>query len=390
MRKYTVMKAVSGLAALSAMLLATGCATTAPERSSSQRVQPESPQRPAGSSGGFQTESVFSAGPMASSGAGPAIQPDAPLRYVVKKGDTLWGISQRFLVEPWQWPEVWVVNDQVRNPHLIYPGDVLTLVYRRGQPRVELAEGRAGPRVRESDIADAIPTIPIEAIRDFLRGPRLVTDEELENAPYVLDFVDLHIIGGRDHAAYAKRLPVGGGTSYQIVRLGERYTDPDSREDLGREAIPVSDAEVVEYGDPGTVSLTNSYRETHPGDYLLKPPPADFDSNFYPRAPSEPVSGSIISVFDGVSNVGQYQVITLNRGARDGLAPGHILDILQSGRSARDPHGFGRVAVPETYAGQVMVFKTEEKVSFGLVLSAILAVHELDRVTNPGSRPVLR
>ncbi|HSW15506.1 MAG TPA: LysM domain-containing protein [Solimonas sp.] len=357
------------------------------------------PARPSAAAGGsaspgFQSESSgqteYQPQAVARADDAVAVREEAPLQYVVKKGDTLWDIAGRFLIEPWQWPEVWIVNGQVKNPHLIYPGDVLTLIWRNGRPQVALepSQDRMSPRVRESDLGAAIPTIPIEAIRDFLRGPRLVDPAELDRAPYLLDFVDLHIIGAAGNGAYAKRLRKGL-TAYEVVRIGERYVDPQSRELLGLEAIPVAQASVYEFGDPGTVTLTRSFREANLGDYLVKPQADNFDANFYPRAPKNKIDSRIIAVFDGVSQIGQYQVVTLSKGSRDGVEVGHVLDILQVGRKARDPHGHRNVLLPETYAGQVMVFKTEQKVSFALVMSAIRAVHKLDRATNPGTRPVL-
>jgi len=392
MRKYNVLRGFQGLAA-AAIVLSAGCASAPAERSSSN-VQPVPASRPASlPAGGFESDSArqteYQAEYRSSAGSGsaPALQQDAPLQYVVKKGDTLWDISRRFLVEPWQWPEVWIVNGQIKNPHLIYPGDVLTLIWRDGRPQITL-DDRLSPRIRESDLGTAIPTIPLDAIRDFLSGPRLVTAEEIRQAPYVLDFVDLHLVGAEGNGAYAKKLGKGLA-AYEVVRLGDRYIDPETKELLGLEAIPVSQANVYEFGDPGTVVLAKSKRETRIGDYLVKPQPDAFDANFYPHAPKQALDSRIIAVFDGVSQVGQYQVVTLSKGARDGVEVGHVLDILQVGRSARDPHGYRQIKLPETYAGQLMVFKTEERVSFALVMSAIREIHKLDRATNPGTRPVL-
>lgn len=393
MRKYSRFCRLQALA-LTVAALAAGCATTTGQRSSSSSPQPAPVYQPAPpSSLQVETETLSSDERSASSFEDAGVRTDAPLRYVVKKGDTLWGISKKFLVEPWQWPEVWIVNDQVKNPHLIYPGDVLTLIWRDGRPRVqrepELASDRLSPRVRESDMATAIPAIPLDAIRDFLRSPRLVTLDQLKQAPYIIDFVDLHIIGAAGHGAYVKKLKRSHGAALEAVRLGGAYVDPDSNELLGYEAVPVAQAEVREFADPGTIMLTKSYRETRAGDYLIKPLSENFDANFYPHAPKKPFTGRILAVFDGVSQIGQYQVVALSKGKRDGLEVGHVLDILQAGRSARDPYGPGYIALPETYAGQVMVFKLEDRVSYALVMTAIRAVHAKDKVANPGTRPVV-
>lgn len=385
MPKYTVSKAVQALAAL-VVAFAAGCASTSGQQTAAN-VEPAPPS--AAPAAPFVPAYARQEAPQPVA-APVQVREDAPVRYVVQKGDTLWGIAGKFLVDPWQWPEVWVVNDQVRNPHRIYPGDVLTLVWRNGRPQVEVsASDRLSPRVRESDISAAIPTIPIDAIRDFLRSPRLVTADEIRRAPYVLDFVDLHIIGANGQGAFVKKVPAGG-KHFEVVRIGQDYRDPDTGDVLGYEAIPTALAEVVEPGEPATVMLSRSYRETHAGDYLIPPLDDSFNTDFYPHVPAQPFSGRIISVFDGISQIGQYQVVVLNRGGRHGLEAGHVLDILQTGRSARDPHGRRYLELPETYAGQVMVFKVQDRVSFALVMSATRAVHALDKVVNPGTKLALQ
>ena len=320
---------------------------------------------------------------------GPQVREDAPLEYVVKKGDTLWGIANRFLLDPWQWPEVWYVNDQIRNPHKIYPGDRLRLVYVNGQPR--LATGRTSgtgvermsPQVREQPLEGAIPMIPIDAIRNFLRGPRLVTSEELAAAPYVLAFDDEHLVGGQGVTIYVEKLEPEKAYTYSIVRRGETYRDPDDNEVLGYEATPIGDAEVLEYGKPSTAVISRSVREALVGDRLLSAEAEAFSENFYPRSPAKEIDGRIISVADALSQIGQYQIVTINRGSNHGLEPGHVLDILQANRIATDPYSIRRVALPESFAGQLIVFKVTPRVSFGLVMSITEPVHKLDKVEKP-------
>lgn len=322
--------------------------------------------------------------------AGPvSMRDDAPLIYTVKKGDTLWGIANKFLRDPWQWPEVWYVNDQVKNPHKIYPGDVLRLVYVNGRP--QLASGRTSgigverlsPQVRELPLEGAIPMIPIDAIRQFLHGPRLVTAEELSASPYVLAFADEHLAGGAGIDIYVQNLKADQGFNYAVMRRGEIYRDPDNGDLLGYEAIPVGDAEVQEYGQPATALLARTTREALIGDRLLPVEPEAFSENFFPRAPEREINGRIISVSDGFSEIGQFQIVAMNRGSNHGLEPGHVLDILQAGRSAKDPYSIGLVALPEIYAGQLLVFKVTPRVSFGLVMSVTRAVHKLDKVEKP-------
>lgn len=316
------------------------------------------------------------------------VREDAPLRYVVQRGDTLWDVSKRFLLEPWQWPEIWYVNDQIANPHLIYPGDVLTLIWRDGRPMVareDLNVDYLSPRMRELPLEAAIPTIPLEAIRDFLRRARVVSAEDLRTAPYVLGFADPRLVVGAGSEVYVRNMPAAEIYQYDAVRIGERYVDPDSGDFLGWEAVPVADMEVRRYGEPATALIARSYRETRAGDRLLEPEADAFTANFYPRAADPDLAGRIISVFDGVSQIGQYQVVTLSRGAADGLEVGHVLDVFQSGRQTRDPYSGRYVPLPELYAGTVMVFKREERVSFALVVDAEREIHLYDRVRGPQS-----
>lgn len=377
MRKYNGLTTMHG--ALLASLLA-ACASQAPQHQEFAATEaPE--QTPTGA-----PEAVAAPPPAP---APVRLREDAPLHYVVKKGDTLWDIANHFLRQPWQWPEIWYVNDQVRNPHLIYPGDVLTLMWRDGRPMLVATDGvsadteHLSPRVRELPLDQAIPTIPLEAIRDFLETPRLVDAEELRDAPYVLSFVDPHVVEGTGSLVYLQNMPADGAWRWDSIRLGQKFVDPDSGEFLGWEGTPVGSVEIQAFGRPATGTITNSTRETRAGDRLIKPLDETFDANFYPHVPDGRVGGRILSVYDGVSQIGQYQVVTLNRGTREGIEPGHVLSILQANRSARDPYSNRLVRLPELYAGTLMVFKAESRVSYALVLRATREIHTLDRVEKP-------
>ena len=395
MRKYTGSNTLNRSAALAVALCLTACANQAqrsvypPEDASRTPVlapvstAPEQAPLPA----------PMPLAPVANTRAtapAPLVRDDAPLRYVVKKGDTLWDIAGHFLSEPWQWPEIWYANEQVRNPHLIYPGDVLTLIWRDGRPSLVRSEGvsaldveHVSPQVREMPLDQAIPTIPLEAIRDFLRSPRLVDEEELRTAPYVLAFVDSSVIEGAGKQVYLKNVQPGAQYRYDVVRIGDKYVDPETREVLGWEALPVAQVELQEFGDPSTAMIARSAIEARIGDRLLKPLDESFTSNFYPHAPTKAVGGRIISLYNTLSQTGQYQVVAINKGAVDGMEPGHVLSVLKSDREARDPYTKRMTPLPDLYAGRLMLFKVDSRVSYGLIMTATREVHKFDRVERP-------
>ncbi|WP_169577592.1 LysM peptidoglycan-binding domain-containing protein [Sinimarinibacterium sp. CAU 1509] len=362
--------------AFAAVTLLAGCAQT-PERTVSEASAPVEAAQ-------FEP----AAAPVAPAEAAPvSVRADAPLRYIVKKGDTLWDIAAYFLNEPWQWPEIWYANDQIANPHLIYPGDVLTLVWRDGRPMLTrdqpLRVDRVSPQVRELPLDEAIPTIPIEKIRDFLRGPRVVGAKALDNVPYVLAFGEAHLVEGEGSLVYLKRMPKEPAAMYQGVRQGKKYIDPVTRRFLGWEVVPVADIQIQMPGDVATGLITRSYRETRPGDLLIEPPMEHFESNFFPHPAPQTADVYIISVFEGVSQIGQYNVVTLNRGAEDGIEVGHVFDVMQAGRKAQDPYTGRQVVLPERYAGELMVFRVEDRVSYALVMRAEHEMHVLDRARAP-------
>ncbi|MEO8223762.1 MAG: LysM peptidoglycan-binding domain-containing protein [Gammaproteobacteria bacterium] len=334
-------------------------------------------------------------GLFAQQGGGIPLNPAHPDTYVVKRGDTLWDISKMFLKDPWYWPEIWYVNPQVENPHLIYPGDVLTLVYVDGKPQLQMSRGtatasgtdRLSPRIREQQLADAITTIPYAAVAPFLSKGMVLTRDEIVGLPHIVALRDDHLVGASGHDAYVRGKVAGEDSAYTVIRIGDKLVDPDNGDLLGYEGIYVADGLVRRAGDPATVTLNNSQREALKGDRLIAradPPPLQFE----PRAPDRPIEGRIVHVVDGVTQIGQYQVIVLNRGARDGLAPGHVLSVWQSGKRVADDSDssvFARkVRLPDELAGTLMVFKTYDRLSYALVVQAEGPIHTLDKVRNPG------
>ncbi|HUG73983.1 MAG TPA: LysM peptidoglycan-binding domain-containing protein [Steroidobacteraceae bacterium] len=326
----------------------------------------------------------------------PVMNANAPLSYTVQRGDTLWDISSMFLRDPWLWPEIWHVNPTVQNPHLIYPGDVLTLAYGAdGSPQVTLARGdavRVQPLVRSSPLeGGAIPTIPYASIAAFLGKPSLLTREELDGAPRVAALRDRHLIGGVGSDLFVKDMTDHGPGRYNIVRIGDELKDPDDGRVLGYMGVFAGVARVDAVAELTRATVLSSARETAAGDVLLAEDTTMMASDIIPHAPTSQIDGRIIAVVDGVSLIGQFQVVALNRGASHGLGVGHVLAIDRDGGEVRDGScrrsGLslckGTVRLPNDRAGSVLVFKTYEQMSYGLVLETTMPVAVLDLVRTP-------
>lgn len=321
-----------------------------------------------------------------------------PDQYTVQEGDTLWDISAVFLRDPWFWPEVWFVNPQVENPHLIYPGDVLSLVYVDGQQRIvnnPISAYRMSPQARVTPLDEAIVSIPYEQISAFLSKGLVLEKDQADQLPYILSVRGDHLVGAAGNDVYVR----GGdaaitGTRYSVVHVGDELVDPDDGKVVGFQGIYVGEGALSRGGDPSTVALNETNREALTGDRLV-PESVDIPLNFFPKAPDIEVNGRIISVVDGVSLIGQYQVVVLNRGARNGLAPGDVLTVYQDGAEVRDRFASGsilskssflggeKVKLPDEEAGTIMVFKVYDRIGYGLVMEATDAIRVLDTVRNP-------
>ena len=318
------------------------------------------------------------------------LNPAHPDRHVVVKGDTLWDISALFLRDPWLWPEVWYVNPQIENPHLIYPGDEIILTYADGRPILSLQRGsghkKLSPSIRATPLDTAIPTIPVDAIAQFLTRPYVLEEGQLEQAPYVVHFLDDHIVGGAGISFYARSIEEQQPIRYSVIRPGKPYKDPDTQEILGYEATFIGDADLQRTGDPAKLLIVSSDIEAVIGDRLIPSEDDDPMVNFQPSVPDTDIEGRIISVLNGVSQIGQYNVVVLNKGAQDGLKTGHVLEILQGGNQIRDiVAGRGAtVTLPLEEAGHLMIFRTFERVSFALIMHATKPLHVLDWVRPPG------
>ena len=364
------------------------------------------------------------------------LREDHPDVYVVQKGDTLWDISARFLKAPWLWPEIWQANPQVENPHLIYPGDRLTLVYQDGRPVVRHDE--FGPRVRREKLDDAITTVALSDVIAFLEKPRILDISEIEGMPYVLALEENRLRSTTGQVAYVRGLDVAPGTQVFILRPTFAYYDvsrPDDNrreirrpnrrhewdsnrnrfeprlwdesvmdgwrrrrgEYLGHEVLEVGVGEVLRGGDPHTVLVQYGDFEVKKGDLVSLTPPDPFDLTFYPRAPeSVPENMRVLSFTDALAVVGPKQVVAFNKGAREGVENGQVYAIFQPGAFVRDTirHPVGQprtlfrpsradVELPEEFVGHVMVFRTFDKVSYGLVMDGIRPIHLNDVARAP-------
>ncbi len=336
------------------------------------------------------------------------IKASHPRQYTVKKGDTLWDISSQFLRDPWYWPEIWHKNRQVQNPHLIYPGDVLTLIYINGRPQIavdstaqqkithttrttETSEGplrvvKLTPSIRKQGLDASVITIPGDAIRQFLTKPRVVTKEELDAAPYILASDDNHLIMAQDNTIYIRGELDKERVRFTVFRPGDELVDPESKEVLGYEAVYAGEAYIKKYGDPAIGTLTSTEREVLIGDRLLAVDKGKIDNVYYPRAPDHEVTGQVISLFDALFGIAKFQVAVINRGSRDGLEVGHLLETHSAGDTVRDRYNLreqGNIDLPDKHSGLMMVFRIFDKVSYGLILESTLAINNHDVVSSP-------
>ena len=329
------------------------------------------------------------------------VKAEHPRQYTVKKGDTLWGISSLFLQDPWYWPEIWSKNQQVKNPHLIYPGDVLTLIYVNGQPQIQLNNASAketqktgngrtikklSPRIRTSSLDASIPTIPSDAIRQFLTKPRVVTKKQLEDAPRIIGSEDNHLVLGSGNRVYIRGELDKDRVRYSIFNPGKALRDPDTHEILGYEAKYAGEVRITKYADPASGDLTFTEREVLIGDRLLIEDKSKVNNMFFPRVPNKDVHAQIISLYEALSGVAQFQIVVLNKGVVDGMEVGYLLATYSNGNLARDRYNKGSsyaVKLPNERSGLVMIFETFERVSYAIVLESRRIINNYDLLYPP-------
>ncbi len=320
------------------------------------------------------------------------IRPDAPDRHIVVKGDTLWDISAMFFKDPWKWKNIWNLNkDTIKDPHWIYPGDVVVLDRTSGSLSINGNDSSTTPEIDNTDKLkpriryglsqhDAIPSIPYKDISSFLSQPLVVNDEGLANAPKLIALQEGRVVLGDHQLGYVSNLPFNQGNKWQVYRPGKVFVDPDTGENLGREAIYLGDVEATQFGDVSTVLATHTKQEINTGDRLAVSTTEAADA-YLPHAPIGNIKASIISVYGGITQAGKSSVITLNKGARDGLENGHVLALYSKGVIAKQDGD--TYTLPDERYGLVFVFRVFDKVSYALVMQAKSPVELLDHAQTP-------
>ena len=309
------------------------------------------------------------------------LNPEHPGKYTVVKGDTLWDISARFLKQPWRWQEIWGVNPQIKNPHLIYPEDVVSLSFKDGRPVLNLERAgqvtvgrnvKLSPTIRSSENIEAIPAIPIDAIQQFLVWPIIFEEDEMDNWPYVVSSYDGHLVASTDNTIYIRGLPEDSNIKeYSIYRKGPAYKnvkkDKDEEDEvLGYEAMYIGQAVMQKKGDPASAVITSVDREVLVGDRLVPNSAEDVSTEFLPSSTKTKVEGSILSVLTGISQlggvaqIGQYQVVVLNLGENNGIEPGNVFGIFQNNFKVKDSIGVNKPKTQEKEDPKRIKFERED------------------------------
>ena len=315
----------------------------------------------------------------------------APDRYTVVKGDTLWGIAARFLRDPYRWPDVWDPNkDRVKNPHWIFPGDVLVLDRSGRSPRIRLSTIKVEPRIRVDDLGFAISSIPSGVIEPFLSRPLVVEEGGLANAPKIVAAQEGRVYLARGDLAYVIGNVDPGVPNWSVYRPGQALIDPDTKENLGYEAIYLGVAKLERKTTPMTMRVTDSKLEIGAGDRLIASGNPDI-LDYIPRAPTTDIQGKVMSVYNATarSEAGSMQIITISRGARDGVERGNVLALYSYGPVVRDRTNIlarntgDLVKLPDERNGLVFIFRVFDKVSYGLVMTAVQPVKLGDVARKP-------
>jgi hypothetical protein len=313
----------------------------------------------------------------------------APQTYIVKKGDTLWGISGMYLREPWLWPELWDANPQIENPHLIYPGDELYLVWIDGRPHLRMRRGRdvkLTPDMRVTPLNLAIPVIPLDQIGPWLVRNRVMDASEINKSAYIVAADERRLISGPGDTVYGRGPFPDGERTYGIYRIGQQFIDPVTSEQLGYDVRDIGSAKLVSSNrdDITQLDITRIAEEVMNGDRLLPLEERVLDSSFHPKAPDQEIEGGLmIAVEGGLTQIGDMSIVVINKGKREGLEIGNVLAVYQAGEHVFDKVSQSNVVLPDTRAGLAMVFESYEKVSFAIILKTSRPLKVFDVVKNP-------
>lgn len=314
------------------------------------------------------------------------LAPDAPDRYTVVPGDTLWDISARFIKDPYRWPDLWRLNtEQVKNPHRIYPGQVLVLDRSGAEPQLALETVRMVPKQYDTPLTEAIPAIPQKAIEPFLAKPLVIEANALDSAPRVIALEDNRLLAATGSKIYVTGLgDAKAQQSYHVYRPGKKLADPVTKEVLGYEAMFLGTAKVSRKGEPAILQVSNAVAEIGKGDHLVATADPDVVS-YVPHAPQQAIDGRVMSILGALTQGGPRSVVTLTRGKKDGLENGHVLALYQAGREVTDRFKDKKQTfrLPDERYGLVFVFRTFDRISYALVMNASQEVEIGDPVRTP-------
>ena len=317
-----------------------------------------------------------------------------PDRHVVVRGDTLWGISGKFLKEPWRWPEIWNMNrEEIKNPHLIYPGQVVYLDRSGKTPRLRLGKPvksgsgtvKLQPHVYSDPVQQAIPSIPPNQIEPFLSQPLVVEQGELDTVPRIVAGPEYRGMMGNGDQAFATAIPDASVVRWNVFRPGKPLIDPDTGATIGYEAFFLGNANLVQPGEPAALQITVAKEEIMRGDRLIPAPPVNIIS-YVPHRPDNQVAARVMTIYGGVNEGGRASIVSLNRGKNDGLEVGHVLALFRNRvASAIDQDTMRRVdtPIPEERYALVFVFRVFNGVSYALVLESSKPVTIGDYARNP-------
>lgn len=326
-----------------------------------------------------------------------ALAPNAPERYTVKRGDTLWDLSSMYLTSPWRWPELWGMNrEQIKNPHLIYPGQELLLVKDGGRARLQLADGSPGeptagrlePRIRESGAERvAISAIPNNLIEPFLSRPQVLEANAFDDAPRIVATQEGRVFVGRGDEAYARGIKDEAILNYNAYRPLRPLFDPDDtvrKNPIAYEAYYLGTVNKIRGGEIATLRVDSSKQEMGIGDRLI-PLEREPIISYVPKRPASPVEARVLAIYDGVRYAGSGQIITLSRGSDDGLAIGDVLQMWRNGETRLDRTAARRefIKLPDEQIGLAFVFRTYSRISYALILRGPKSVEVGDRASNP-------